>query len=204
MPSMVLRLFDAAGAQANFDTAGSGIGNCPALVVDLPAGTYYVQVSAAGSVTVPAYLLEVRFEGDRGSEVEPNETTLTASVLAGSDSAIFGDHQVLADVDVYAVTVPAGASGIRAEIVEGDGTETCESNGIDSYLTLYDSAGSTLTSDDDTGRGFCSLIDGTGALPLDPSAGGLSPGTYYLEVKRPFSATGASGLFNYKLVVTIR
>jgi len=109
------------------------------------------------------------------------------------------------DADVYAITVPAGAR-IRAEIVEGDRpTETCEGNGIDSRLTLLDENGVTLVDDDDDGRGFCSMIDGTGAAPLDAAAKNATSTdkTYYLVV-RAFAQTGAAGQFVYRLQLTIR
>ena len=49
--------------------------------------------------------------------------------------------------------------------------ETCEAaGGIDSRLTLFNQNGVQIDDDDDSGRGLCSLIDGTGATPLDPAA----------------------------------
>ena len=103
--------------------------------------------------------------------------------------------------------MPAGKS-LRAEVIEGDG-EACESNRVDSLLTLYDESGLLLGSDDDSGRGFCSRIDGTGsaATAAEAYANNLAGGTYYLlveaaEVAR--EATDASGQFAYRLAVTLR
>ncbi len=101
--------------------------------------------------------------------------------------------------------MPAGRS-LRAEIIEGD-AETCESSDVDSYLTLFDANGVTLGFDDDSGRGFCSRIDGTGSSPADAYAHDLAAGTYYLLVEASPSAQGAAdtaGQFAYRLAVTLR
>lgn len=106
------------------------------------------------------------------------------------------------DTDWYVVAVPPGGS-IRAETIEGDASETCESNGIDSTIALYDAAGTQLGTNGDTGRGYCSLIDGTGSTPANSFAHNLAPGAYYLRVTS-FGTTGAANQFNYRLAVTIR
>jgi hypothetical protein len=152
---------------------------------------------------VPAYFLQVKFETNLGSEVEPNDTRPTATPLSGTDMYVFGGHQTGSDVDVYAVTVPAGAS-IRAEVIEGDSSKTCESQGMDSYLTLYDANGTSKVTDDDDGRGYCSAIDGTGSSPRDSGAHALAAGTYYIEVKASSLSAAAAAQFNYLLMVTIR
>jgi cysteine-rich repeat protein len=208
-----LRLFDAAGAQIIADTGallGSGIANCAALVFPLPAGTFYVQVEETGNNSLlPTYLLEVQLIGDTGTETEPNEDLASANAnLAGgvSDVYVFGDHTMQADSDYYAIDVPVAGSSLRLEIIEGDrAIETCESNGIDSRLTLYDAAGVQLVDDDDDGRGFCSLIDGTGATGQDANAHDLPAGTYYAQVRASTAAqANAGGQFIYRLVATVR
>jgi cysteine-rich repeat protein len=203
-----IRLFDSAKAQLKLDTPASessiasGIKACAALVAALDAGTYYVQVEKTGNnAAIPIYSFDVKFETPAGNEVEPNDALAQATSVAGSDVWVFGNHQVVADSDYYALTVPAGKS-IRAEVIEGDATETCESKGIDSYLNLFNAAATLLAMDDDDGRGYCSAIDGTGAVPRDAGARALAAGTYYLQVKA--TGSGASGQFNYKLAVTIR
>jgi cysteine-rich repeat protein len=212
-PAIDVRLFDASGAPIISDTAGSGINSCGAIVVFLDAGTYFVGVERRGNSAVVAdYLLQVDFQTSRNKESEPpmttgfNETIMTADrMLAGGDNVyVFGDHQVLDDIDVYSISVPSGAR-IRAEVVEGDRTaETCESNGIDSRLSLFDQNGVQIADDDDAGRGFCSLIDGSGTVPLDGTARNTSgaPQTYYLMVQQSTLATTAGGTFVYRLQVT--
>ena len=137
-------------------------------------------------------------------ETEPNDLISTPNAnLAGGDNVfVFGGHQVVTDEDWYTVTVPAGAS-IRAELIEGN-AETCESNEVDSRITLYNPAGTQIDDDDDAGRGFCSLIDGTGAIPLDSAAHNLPAGTYSLQVRRSGTETDTTAQFDYRLVVTVR
>jgi len=107
---------------------------------------------------------------------------------------------------VFAITVPAGKS-LRAEIIEGDVMETCESGQVDSLLSLYDATGALLGEDDDFGRGFCSLIDGTGNPSASGFASQLVAGTYYLQVQAtPLAQVpgDTTGQFNYRLALTIR
>jgi cysteine-rich repeat protein len=204
LQTTTLRVFSAAQTQLYTDNV-SGISSCSAVVISLPPGTYYVQVEETGNNAVLAgYRLQVKVQADGGAESEPNTTYLQSDPLPGSDVYIAGEHQVNADADYYAITVPAGRS-LRAEIVEGSAAESCESNGVDSRLTLYNAQGTQLVDDDDDGRGYCSLIDGTGASPLDAGAKGLAAGTYYLLVRAStFASTGAAGQFDYRLAVTIR
>jgi cysteine-rich repeat protein len=202
--STTLRLFSSAGAQL-YANDGSGIGTCSALVVRLAAGTYYAQVEELGNnAVILGYALEVDFQTDIGSEVEGNDGILNATPVAGSDVVITGNHQVNADADYFKVTVPESWS-IRAEVIEGSLVETCESNGIDSSLAFFDPSGVLLANADDGGRGFCSLLDGTGSAPLYSAAHGLPAGTYYLRVQASaFAQMTAAGQFDYRLAVTLR
>ncbi len=207
-----LRLFNAAGMQLATDNT-SGLRSCSALVFSLPAGTFYVQVEETGTnAAIARYFLEVAFTPFAGAEVEApgvsggNNTTATAepALVSLSDAWVSGDHSLTADVDVWAITVPPG-KGVRAEVLEG-GATTCESNGVDSRLTLFGPTGTQLVDDDDDGRGFCSLIDGTGSSPLDSAAKntGTSPVTMYLMVRSSTLASTAGSQFVYRLQVLIR
>lgn len=198
-----LRLFDAAGTQVLSDNT-SGIRSCSAITYPFPAGTWYVQVEETGTnANIASYRLGGRYFPSAGMEIEPNDSLATA-VLIDPNKSVFGDHSNETDIDMYAVILAAPAS-LRIELVEGDrAVETCESNGIDSYLRLYNAAGTQLATDDDDGRGFCSLIDGTGTTKLDAAAGNLPAGTYYIAVEKSSFASGAAGQFNYNLSVTAR
>ncbi|MCK6551222.1 DVUA0089 family protein [Myxococcota bacterium] len=199
-----LRLYDSAGTQIITDAA-SGIRSCSAITFPFESvGTYYVRIEEAGTnASLASYRLRVRTVADLGAEVEPNEMAATANAGLGTYTFVFGDHAVAADSDYYAITVPQGAS-VRAEVIEGSrATETCESLGIDSYLTLYGTDGTTsLATDDDDGRGWCSQIDGTGTTVLDAGAANLAAGTYYLRVHS--NSTSAAGQFVYRLVLVVR
>ncbi len=198
-----LTLLGSGGTTLYTDTT-TGIKSCSAIDAYLAAGTYYIQAEqAAGTLTIPKYLLQVKFEGNGGSEIEPNDSPATATAVAGVDTFVLAAHPLATDDDFYAITVPAGMS-IRAEVVEGDLTTTCESDGIDSKLTLYDAAMTSLATDDDSGRGFCSLIDGTGATPAYTGAHNLAAGTYYLKVTPSDLVSPPADVFNYRLVVTVR
>ena len=119
---------------------------------------------------------------------------------------VYGDHLQADDIDVYAITVPPRAR-IRAEIIEGDRlSETCESNGVDSLLTLFDQNGVMIAEDDNDGRGFCSLIDGAGSAPLDAAARNPTdtPQTYYPMLRRSLMATPQQRVFVYRAQVSFR
>lgn len=202
-----MRVFNAANVSQITDTAGAGIGSCSALVFPLPAGKSYVQIEETGlNAVIPQYVLDVKTLADGGMESEPNETQAAADVVpVGADVLIFGDHPNAMDVDFYAITVPECGSSLRLEIVEGDrAIETCESNGIDSFLTLFDAAGKQLEQSEDEGRGYCSLIDGTGVVPANPGANDLAAGTYYVRVQSGPIANMAQATFQYRLAATIR
>lgn len=200
-----LRLLDSGGTVLLSDD-NSGIGGCSAITALLPAGTYFVQVQArTPTATIGQYLLAVRGFVDRGSESEPNELRSTATLLTGSSIVVLGSHLANLDVDVFGFTAPGGRS-LRVELIEG-GAETCESTGVDSYVTLFTASGLALGWDDDQGRGLCSLIDGTGVSALHPWASRLAAGTYYLQVEAaPFAqmAGDQRGQFDYRLVISVR
>ena len=198
-----LRFQDNAGTQLVTD-ATSGISTCSAITFTVPAGAYYIQVRETGdNSAVPAYRMHATAISAASTEVEPNDIQAQANVLSGLELFAHGSHQLTSDLDWYAITVPAGGS-VRAELIEGSTAESCESNGIDSRVTLFTSAGVQLVTDDDDGRGFCSLIDGTGSVPLDATAHDLPAGTYFLRVRSSSTSNTPANMFDYKLVVTIR
>jgi hypothetical protein len=214
-----LRLYDASGVQKYLDN-NSGILGCSSLIVPLNAGTHYVSVEETGNnASLAAYRLRVSTATDLGdleneantippaALLETNGSIATATpVPLTTETVIFGNHQQNTDADYYAITVSAGKS-LRAETIEGDSSETCESDDIDSRLTLFRADGTAIADDDDFGRGFCSKIDGSGAAPLQAGAKQLPAGTYYLRVAASSfgtTQTGPKGQFNYRLVLELR
>ena len=202
-----LRLFNANGTALVNDSI-SGIQSCSAIVFPLPMGKSYVQVEEAGlNAQLASYLLQVKALTDVGMEAEPNDTIANASqnIGSGSDVIVFGDHANTDDIDVFAINVAECGSSIRIEAIEGDrNVETCESFGVDTFFTLTDSTGKQLEIDDDAGRGFCSLIDGTGTAPANPGASNLAAGTYYVHVKASDLSDPPDTEFIYRLAVTVR
>jgi len=153
-------------------------------------------------------VLDIKFSTNNGVETEPNDTQPNANPEAGTEFYVCADHQMNLDQDLYSITVPQGKS-IRAEIVEvattASGYETCESFGLDALIALYSPSFTQLGTDDDAGRGYCSLVDGTGTTSANSYAHNLNAGTYYLTVRAsPFSQSGPDGQFNYCLSVVIR
>jgi cysteine-rich repeat protein len=200
-----LRIRDAGGTEIYVDDEAAGLDFCSAITAYLAAGTYYVQVEDSGNDGVIAgYLLAVDIVTATANEVEPNDRTATATAVAGADVYVLGSHQDVLDTDLFAITVPAGGA-IRAEIIEG-GDERCESEDIDSVIVLYDPAGVFLETDDDGGRGYCSLLDGIGNSSHGAAAN-LPAGTYYLGVEASLPAQtpdNTTGQFDYRLVVVVR
>jgi cysteine-rich repeat protein len=199
-PRTSLALKDDTGTTLWLDST-SGLGNCSALTVALNAGTYYVQASASGLLGPESYLLDVKAQANAGAEAEPNNTPAQASPFTGTEAFLSGSSSGTTDQDVFRITVPSGKS-LRAEVLEG-GTQSCDGNEVDSELELLDSTGTVLASDDDGGRGYCSLLDGTGPRPVDSGASNLTGGTYYLRVK-PHSDDPVRAVFNYRLSLTVR
>jgi hypothetical protein len=105
----------------------------------------------------------------------------TAQNTTGALSAFTGSLAAATDVDCYKVTVTQGQS-IYAEVSDGAGG--CPAN-ADTIITLINSAGQVIESNDDSGLNFCSILDGSATNSL---AGNLDAGTYAVCV-RPFPQT---------------
>jgi hypothetical protein len=91
------------------------------------------------------------------------DATATALSLSGNDrgtASAVGTFEVVGDRDIFKLTVVDGEMKIDLDGVSG----------LDTYLRVYDSAGSQIASNDDGGPGLSS------ALTIDVSAG-----TYYIS-----------------------
>jgi len=198
-----LMVLNAQGSMIASDFDG-GIRTCSALVLSLPAGTYYVWLGQPQLLDQVKYTLEVSFQASAGQEAEPNDTAATATAVSSTDGFIRGVIATSTDKDFFRITVPQGRPlSLRAEVIEG-GAKSCELDEMDSVLELYDSTGALLTRDDSGGRGDCSRLDGTGSVPAHEEASSLAPGTYYLSVI-PYSTTStARHSFDYRLSIILR
>jgi cysteine-rich repeat protein len=188
-----LALLDSTGTLVSDDDA-DGIEPCGGLTVPLPAGTYYFQVSGAMSdtyyiaFTSPSY---AGMEAEAATADGANDDAADAELTFGANPPnawVSGELGTDADVDYFAVTVPAGAT-LRAETIEGsDAIGSCDMDDVDTILDVYDSAGNQLDDDDDGGRGYCSLTS-------DKNTGAAT--TWYVAV------SGYDALTTYKLVVSV-
>jgi len=125
------------------------------------------------------------------AEVEPNESIQSAQVVALSatgDADVIGSLSSNTDKDVFQFEIPAG--GNAAVSLETSSTGPAIP---DTYVTLFDSAGTKLAEDDDDGVGLGSLIE----MPS------LAPGVYYAEVKvAPAAFSSQSGPYKLHMSVT--
>jgi hypothetical protein len=121
------------------------------------------------------------------TEVEPNNTQMTANTLAQGALAQISPAM---DEDWFAIPVAAGQTQIQIDINDlGNGA--CSALNLDSYVELYDSMGTMLGSDDDSGPGYCSSLNQMG----------VTTGTYYVRVLA--SSFSAMATFPYVLKVTV-
>jgi cysteine-rich repeat protein len=107
------------------------------------------------------------------SEIEPNNTSATATPLVGGRGA--GAIEPIADQDFWSFTIGV-ISNVRVETFDASGS-TCAA--INTVVELRGPDGTTvLVSDNDDGIALCSLIDPA----TDMGARALPPGTYYVRV----------------------
>lgn len=109
------------------------------------------------------------------TEVEQNQTYATAN--ADSTCAAWGGQiGVIGDIDCFAVEVTVPGSRIYAETV-GVGGTGCPAT-FDSVIRLFNSSGTQIASDDQSGIDSCSLF-----LPTNTGTTNLAPGTYAVCVE---------------------
>lgn len=169
---------------------------CLTIVKELAHGTYYVAIARLATGTPVPYTLRISISPSAGGEVEPNDSTFSASLLGTTDGFKIGNIASGADHDYYELTV-SQPSSVDAEIIEVTTANACEALSLDSTLRLETGAGLLLVEDYDEGRGYCSHIDPN----WDGNAKNLAPGTYFLHV-RHHNTSSLTG-FAYRLVVRI-
>ncbi|MEP7121493.1 MAG: DUF4215 domain-containing protein [Byssovorax sp.] len=135
-------------------------------------------------------------EVEPGCEVEPNNTTVEATALAGAVNPVgfTGDGKIRAaiavagDVDLFEFQLAPAQSVVRIETFDASGNDCAA--GVDTKLALLDSLGVPIRLDDDSGIGSCS------ALELNLASGG-----YYLRVQPSGNVTTIAG---YTLEVDVQ
>jgi len=136
---------------------------------------------------------------ESGCEIEPNDTDVTANawttVAIGNNVKAFNNPTL--DKDVFSIVVPANNKGtLTAEVKDGPLGSTCSNpTDIDSYLTLRNSVGATLATNDDIMQltNYCSKI----------TVNNLNPGTYFIEAKRTTLAPAGLATYDYTLQVDL-
>jgi hypothetical protein len=155
-----LELYDTAGRKlaedddSNYDTNAK-------ISLLLEAGTYYVKVSAYGTGEYTLYCTEK--EPNLIDAYEPDDRREDAKTISIGEEQI---HNFTTEDDIDWVRFTVDVQDyyrIRAWGVEN--------NSLDTYLSLYNSAGSLIGENDDAGETYASLITKN-----------LSPGLYYIRV----------------------
>ncbi|HEY8668670.1 MAG TPA: M36 family metallopeptidase, partial [Tepidisphaeraceae bacterium] len=180
-------LLDSGGATLSYDTTGPS--NVDRIISDFIApagGAYYLKVFGS---TTSTYNLALTKNGE--FDTESNDTTATAPWVLSKQSA--GTQTAVGridtgNIDLYAVTLAAGAHLTAATSTPGDGAGE-PLNAFNPRLRLLDSAGTMITSDDN------SAADGRNAV-LSYTAG--TAGKYFVEVS---STTTSSTLGDYVLTI---
>ena len=178
----VFTLRDSMGATVATNDDG-GVGLCSRISnLSLAPGTYRLDVNDFDNDDpIPAY--DVVFRSAMAptpptattAEVEPNDTRATAQPLGinnGNGFVAIGASFTASDDDYFSFTVPAGQTATFRAVTHGtlNDFDTCPT---DTILTLQDSAGTTITSGDDSGFDVCSDITAS-----------LSPGTYFVYAEQ--------------------
>mgnify|MGYP003960870443 CR=1 FL=1 len=157
--------------------------------IDLAAGEYKVLVYGYSAGSVGTFTLSITGSNadpcaDLADAQEPND-----SMTDATDAAAGGTYTAAlcptTDLDYYMVTAEAGGT-ISCETNEISGT----SYSTDTYLRLFDAAGTELVYNDDGGDGYTSLI----------SYDVTTAGNYYFEVS--VSSYAAGDVFDYSADVT--
>jgi hypothetical protein len=171
-----LELYDAAGRKlAENDDSEYDDSNAKISLI-LGAGTYYVKVSAYGTGEYTLFCAEKA--PNRIDAYEPDDRQEDAKTISIGEEQI-RTYTTEDDVDWARFTVDVqdyyriSAWGV-------------DNNGLDTYLSLYDSTGALIAENDDAGETYSSLITKR-----------LSPGLYYIRVHVLEYPTGS-----YKLKLT--
>ena len=171
----LLTLFDAEGHQVAVDDDGGPGVNAYITYTSVSGGVYYAAVSSFNSEGAGAYRINA-VDTDVAGNLDTDESLSND----GDDRASFID--LPGDKDYYRVELQQGA---RYEFtLAGVGDNPLG----DPFLTLSNSSGETITSDDDSGPGLDARIRYTARADdvfyLQASGLGGATGNYKIEVKR--------------------
>ena len=133
---------------------------------------------------------------ESGCEIEPNDTTAQANALSSGvnpvgftgDGRIRGAIAVVGDEDIFAFDLAPAQSVVRIETFDASGNDCL--GATDTRLSLLNSLGIQVRTDDDSGIGTCS------ALEINLGSGG-----YFLRVQH---ATNMAVIPAYTLEVDVQ
>lgn len=171
-PDTFLNLRDGTGAvMASDDDGGDGTYSVIRFTAT-SSGTFYVDAGTYADDSTGRYSLSMTAVPPAGSDLLP-ATTATTGTLAVTGS-VAGQIDASGDHDWYAITLTAGETYLfRTGATTPNGT-------VDTTLTLRDSSGAELATNDDSGAGTYSAVRFTAT----------TSGTYYLDVGAFESDTG--------------
>ena len=167
----VIDLYDSSGSLIEEDD-DSGSGYWSRIVASLSPGTYYVSVRAYFRSQTFSYTISLSgtcggggTAPPSGDSYEPDDSMSSATYISLGQSQ---SHTIDPPGDVdYLVFELSSSCTVTIE--------TSGSSGGDTVIDLYDSSGSLIEEDDDSGSGYWSRI-----------VASLSPGTYYVSVRAYF------------------
>ena len=159
------------------------------LYLTLTPGTYYVNVSAFNQATTGEFDLCVNLGilEPTGDPYEPNNTLAESEAITldfCSQGALFAPNAT--DEDWYSFTL----TQTQQVEIDLDAATLVPASAMDTTLTLYDSTGTQVAFNDDSGG----ILDSFLSLSLDA-------GTYYVKAKE-FGNYSAVGPYTYKICVS--
>ncbi len=178
----ILTLYDANGGEIESnDDSGSGLFS--QITRSLTPATYYVKVNSYNNSVISAYFISLTLDelGQPDEDQYESDNSLATAGSITSNSSQQHSINPSGDEDWLKITVNQPSSLVL--ITSGE-------SGNDTVLTLYDSDGEQLDSNDDGGDGLYSKIE------YSP----LTSGIYYAKV-RGYSSNIIS---NYYIVLTLQ
>ena len=180
LPDPLLRIMDAAGEElATHDDILYGVVRSSLLTFTATtSGTYYISAQGWSDET-GQYQLSVTENNDSTTDIAADTSTTAVAIVNGSVS---GTIATGTDVDWFAVTLVAGQRYIISQDATGNDAEDAENPvGLDdAFLTLLDSTGAVIQTNDDSGPG------NNARMSFVPT----TTGTYYIAAGSAVSADG--------------
>jgi len=168
----VMTIFDAEDTYLQENDDFDGLNAQIDFTSPLTAGDYCIQITAVNDNTLPITTTVVaydpaealRVQVNSGEVAPPMDGSFEITDLGALERRMLQDINTTADAQWFKFTMPAGL--LLAEAV-------AVTDGIDTWMVLFDDLGRQVSLNDDYGEGFDSLI-----------AARVSAGTYLLGVKQ--------------------